>query len=327
MKKTICFSVSLVLMLTMVSCFGRSSSNTAASVPGTQASGFTQAAAETSSTQTLVTSQAPSESDGNNTASSGNSGYKAEELVQSANADLDADSKEEVIQIYRAVTPKSGNNGANEIEGILKIKSATVSKEIVFNKKDEGQTDVMSSFEIRDMDNDGAKDIFIVIPDAGAAFDINYFYMYSFKLDKSYSFYTDSSLSDFAGGFTFTYNGKGILTMANAACNFKAKLDITSKNKGITADDENNNVYENSWVEPVPVVINVSSKLAIEKSSDGKTLIKVPLPVFGQATADMIGEVDIFYAVDKNFVPYMYKFDVIDFSDTGSVKAGSAKIQ
>lgn len=326
MKKTICLSVSIIIMITLVSCFGKSN-NAAVNASGTQTSGLTQASTTASSIQTDITSQAPSESTAGSSDSQNSSGDRTDELLQSANADLDADGSDEVIQIYKATLKKSGNNGANELEGVLKIKSSTVSKEIVFIKKDEGFTGVLSSFEIRDLDNDGSKDIFIITPDSGVSFEINYFYMYSFKKDKSYSFYSDSNLNDFAGSFAFNYEGKGILSMVNTVYNFKAKLDITSKNKGITADDENNSVYENSWVEPVPDVINENSKIAIVKSTDGKTLIKVPLPIFGQATNDMIGEVDLFYAIDKNFEPYMYKFDVIDFNDTGSVKAGSAKIQ
>lgn len=327
MKKIISLTVSLTLMLTMVSCFSKNGGDAAAN--GTASTKQMQDSTNTNISQTIATNQTSSlqTSAVSPDNSQGSAGDRKEELLQSTNADLDADGKDEVIQVFKVVIKKSGTDGANEVEGVLKIKSPTVSREIVFLKKDEGLTGVMSSLDIRDMDGDGAKDVFITIPDVGASFSINYFFMYSFKLDKSYSYYADSNLNDFAASFAFKYEGKGILSITNTVHNFKAKLDITSKNKGITADDENNSIYENSWVEPVPDVINEASKLAIENSSDGKPLIKVPLPIFGQATSDMIGEVDLYYGVDKNFEPYMYKFDVLDYSDTGSVKAGSALIR
>ena len=182
----------------------------------------------------------------------------------------------------------------------------------------------MTSFEFADLDGDGAKDVFLIIPDSGAAFSLNYFFAYSYKKSKAYSFTTDRSLSEFAGSFTFKYLGDGKLEIKNDTFTFTAAFDI-SDSPGLEKDEESNKSYESSWVEPIPVEISENSRISLVKAEDGAVEIKVPLPVFGRATVDMIGEIDLYYAMGNNFMPVLKSFEVLDFSREGHKSVGKWK--
>jgi hypothetical protein len=329
-KRITCLLVTAVFILGLVSCSQQNADGN--TTTGTSAAQSTSSA-ETSSTSpgqggnsTTIT-PAPSETSASSGDTQNNGQGRTEELLQSANADLDADGTVESIESYKVTVKDGGGSGIDEIEGVLRIKGSKPSKDIVFVRKSAGLTGVMSSMEIRDLDGDGAKDIVVIVPEAGAAFSLNYFFLYSYKMDKSYSYNSDSDLAEFANGFSFKYAGKGILEISSSKYGFHAKMNIADMNNGISAEDENNFAYENSWVEPVPVEISENSRLTILKGADGKPEIKVPLPIFGQATADMIGEVDLYYRVDSNFMPYMYRFEVLDFKEGGSVKAGGVMVK
>ena len=324
MKRLTCLALSAILILALVSCSQQNADgNSSTSATGTQNSNSTVSTASITNVDSSINivTQAPTEPAGSTDNTKSNDNQNKEELLQSTNADLDSDGKEESIQ---AIKVTSDNNGTTELEGLLRIKSSDATKDVTFIKKNEGMTGVMSSMDIRDLDGDGTKDIFVIVPDNGAAFSLNYFFLYSYKKDKSFTYNSDSDLADFTGGFSFKYAGGGVLEISNTNYNFSAKMSIVNKDKGIEANDENNSVYENSWVEPVPVVINENSRLIVVKGTDGKPEIKVPLPIFGQATADMIGEVDLYYRVDDNFNAAMQRFEVFDYTETSLVKVGGS---
>jgi len=239
------------------------------------------------------------------------------EIIQSANVDLDADGNNEQVEVIRKVF----TGEPNELEGILRINGKSGMVEVPFIKKPEGFTGIMTSIEFRDLDGDGNKDIFIISPETGAAFSLNYFFIYNYKTGKSHSYTTDSSLSDFVGSFKFEYEGKGLLKIKNDNYKFSATFNL-DKNTGMDPVDENNKAYENSWIDPTPVEIGENSKLALVSTENGVTEIKVPLPVFGRATMDMIGEIDLYYQVSSDFLPVLKRFEVIDFNDGKLEKIG-----
>jgi hypothetical protein len=248
------------------------------------------------------------------------------QLLQSASVDLDGDGSNEQVEALQVTIKRQTEGEPDELEGRIKITGKKGTVEIPFIKKQAGLSGVMTSFDFKDLDGDGAKDVFIVIPDNGAAFSLNYFFIYSYKTKKSYSFNTDSSLSEFAGGFKFNYKGKGLLEMSNEGYKFSSVFDINS-DYGIDPMDENNKSYDRSWVEPTPVEISETSRLALVNAGNGINEIKVPLPVFGLATVDMIGEIDLYYQVDSTCQPVLKHFDVIDFNEGGNKKIGEYKIK
>ncbi len=255
------------------------------------------------------------------TDNNGNGSEEKPQLLQSANVDLDADGVNEEVEVLSLKTGGKGGDDPGELEGILRIIDGNKVTDTTFIKKQAGFNGVMTSIEFADLDGDGAKDVFIIIPESGAAFSLNYYYAYSYKTGKAYSFTIDSSLSEFTSGFAFKYMGKGKLEIENSALSFKAAFDI-SDSPGIEKDDESNKDYENSWVEPTPVEIGENSRISLVKENGGAVAIKVPLPVFGRATADMIGQIDLYYAMGKDFIPALRSFEVLDFSSEGHKSIG-----
>jgi len=247
------------------------------------------------------------------------------QLIQSASTDLDGDGDSEQVEIFQKAIKSASGDEAGELEGIMRITGKVGTVEISFIRKPAGLTEVMSSLEIRDLDSDGVKDIFLVLPDAGASFSLNYFYIYNYKTGKSYTYTSDNNLSDFTGSFRFIYKGKGALDIINERYKFSASFDITDKKYGPGPDDEGNEEYANAWVDPAPVEIGENSRLVLANATDGNAEVKVPLPVFGVSATDMIGEVDLYYRVDGNFEPVLEHFTVIDFNDGKLEKIGEWK--
>lgn len=251
----------------------------------------------------------------------GNEAADKPQLLQSASVDLDSDGVNEEVEALVIEHAGDSGNETGTLEGVLKITDGSEVKNITFIKKPAGLTSVMMGIEFPDLDGDGSKDIFLIIPESGASFSLNYFYAYSYKKDQSYAYTTDSNLSDLAAGFVFKYQKEGRLEVTNSLYGIKAVMDI-SDSSGFESDDDNNYSYENSWVEPIPVEISESSRISLVKEQNGNVSIKVPLPVFGRGTVDMIGEVDLYYKVDKNFKPELKSFEILDFSKDGPISKG-----
>lgn len=319
MKRLICILLALSLLLAATGCAGRAG-ETGGGITETGANSDAAGPSEPSAAGTIQPENtSAAETSAQSGASSENSGTKKEELLQSASVDLDMDGNNEEVEVLQAEAEDPEKPGTVELEGILRITGINGTTNTVFIKKTKGFTGVMNTVEFEDIDGDGAKDVFISIPEAGASFSLNYYYIYNYKNGSSYKFNVDAALSDFAGSFKFAYEGKGILRMTNQSYGFTAGFDITDKANGNGLDDEMNREYERAWVDPSPVVISEASKIALQKTGK-EMLIKVPLPVFGLAAADMIGEVDMYFSVGKDFTPVMRKFEVFDFTDDMSLK-------
>jgi len=246
------------------------------------------------------------------------------EILQSAVVDLDGDGISEQVRALK-IEKEPVNGKDAELEGILSIKKGEEERRIPFANKYEGLTGLLTSIEFADLDGDGAKDVFIIIPENGASFTISRYFIYSHKKDISYSFTSDSELADFINGFTFKNTGDGKLGINNSIYNFSAKFTINEADTEYS--DETLDEYEQrAWIDPVPVDIGENSRLALVKEANGTPAIKVPLPVFGLATVDMIGELDLFYYIDENFHPVLKRFEVIDINGAETVKIGSCEV-
>jgi predicted small lipoprotein YifL len=259
------------------------------------------------------------------TDSNDNQGGANEQLLQSASADLNGDGESEQVEAIQSTVNAVADN-TNEIEGRLKIRSGTSESQISFCKKSAGMSGVLSSIQFEDLDKDGSKDVFIIIPDNGAAFSYSNYFIYSYKKNKSYSFTSDNELADFISGFSFKHTSGNTLNLSNSKYSFSGNLVIEYELDQQTPDEYMSEYEQRAWIEPVAVDISEESKLALTKESYGTEEIKVPLPIFGLATVDMIGEIDLYYIVDSSFNPVLKRFEVLDFKGTEKVKAGSRNV-
>lgn len=321
MRKLLCLLLALSLLFSLTACGGKDK-NTVDEITGTNTSQAqtVQPAGSVSENETsqsdITSTQLPSTQ---SSTSVENINTDKEELIQSASVDLDSDGTNEQVEVLQTETEDKAQPGSIELEGILRIDGKNGRTETVFTRKPKDLTGILNTIEFRDLDGDGFKDIFITIPDMGASFTLNYYFIYNYINGKSYKFNIDAALSDFVGSFQFIYKGKGILQMKNDSYDFSGNFDITGKANGNGPDDESNSEYERAWVDATPVEINEDSKISL-KASSGGTEIKVPLPVFGLATADMIGEVDMYFTVGADFIPEMKRFEVMDFNDDMPMK-------
>lgn len=247
------------------------------------------------------------------------------DIVKSVENDLDNDSLNEKIEIIQ-VTSKTDNSNNEEIEGIIKIKSKDSEIISSFIKKAPGLTGIYRDIAIEDLDGDGNKDIFIVIPETGSPFTLNFYHIYSYSDDRKFSFNVDNKITDFCKGFMFNYTENGMLSVENVEFNFEGVFDL-SKIYGISfTNDKIGMQYNRSWVEPVPSEMSFDSRVKLINKKD-VNLIMLPLPIFGTATSDIIGEIDLFYKVNENFIPEMDSFEVYELTPDKKVKIGEVKIE
>ncbi|HHW49305.1 MAG TPA: hypothetical protein GXX14_11925 [Clostridiaceae bacterium] len=243
------------------------------------------------------------------------------DVIKSLEDDLNKDGENEIIEIIQVTSKGENGEGTEEVEGKIRIKDKSNVREKTFVKKAQGFTGLMRDMSISDLDGDGYKDIFIIIPETGNTFSLSYFYIYSYKLDKSYLFNTDNKLAEFCKGFKFTYKGRGMLNIENDTYGFKVTVNLAETGIFPISDDEAGIQYNNSWVEPMPTEIGPSSKLTLVDTGDGAE-IAVPLPVFGASVSNVIGEVDLFYSVNKDFEPVMKRFEIHLLDMGKKVKVG-----
>ena len=272
------------------------------------------------------TADSAAEQGGSNSAADG----QKTELLQSASVDLDADGVNEQVEAVMLSTPVEGQDSHYILEGTLVIRSNGNEKRLQFNKREHGLTSIMTSIQFEDLDNDGSKEVFIIIPDRGASYSNSTYFAYSYKKDKSFSFTIDNSIIDYIAGFQTSYKkGGNKLMFTNKNYGFEADLAIENGNQ--LPDEETMQDYaDKSWIDPNSVDISEDSRLALVKSQDGHTEIKVPLPIFGTATVDMIGEIELFYTLDENMEPVLRHFDMWDFKagdQTKRVKVGSCEVK
>ncbi len=248
------------------------------------------------------------------------------ELLQSASVDLDADGVNEQVEAVMSSTSVEGQNSHNILEGTLVIRGNGNERRVQFNKREQGLTNILTSMQFDDLDNDGSKEVFIIIPDHGASFSYSTYFVYSYKTNKSFTFTIDNSIVDYIAGFHAVYKkGGNKLTFTNNNYGFEA--DLTIENGDQQPDEETMQEYaDKAWIDPNAVDISDDSRLALVKSPKGRMEIKVPLPIFGMAAVDMIGEIESFYTLDDNLEPVLKHFEMWDFKSANPaerVKVGS----
>ncbi len=250
------------------------------------------------------------------------------ELLQSASIDLDADGINEQVKAVKVTIAASDNESAGHLEGRLEISDGDIVKEIVFWKKDDDLSGIMSGLQFEDMDGDGAKDVFIMIPGYGASFTYSNCFIYSYAKDKSCIFTSDNELADFIGGFRFAYENAGSnrLSIINDRYGFSAGLVIEDSDFSASLEEAMYEYVDRSWIDPTAVDISESSKLALINKGK-RAEIKVPLPIFGMATVNMIGEIDLYYSIDNDFRLVLERCEVIDFDGDNKIKAGSFTVK
>ncbi len=285
-----------------------------------QSSGTFQGSQEQNTTDMAV------EQSGN---SSDADGQKTE-LLQSASVDLDSDGVNEQVEAVMNSTPVEGQDSHYLLEGVLIVRDNGSEKRLQFDKREQGLTSIMTSMQFEDLDNDGSKEVFIIIPDHGASFSYSTYFVYSYKKDKSFSFTIDNSVVDYIAGFQANYKkGGNKLTVTNENYGFEA--DLTIENGEQLPDEETMQEYAGrAWIDPTAIDISNDSRVALAKSQSGRMEIKVPLPVFGMATVDMIGEIESFFTLDDNLEPVLRHFDMWDFKNadpTERVKVGSCEVK
>jgi hypothetical protein len=257
----------------------------------------------------------------NSNSSADTSDEEEGQLLQSASMDLDDDGANERVEAVQVINAESG-----EKEGRLRIKTKAGNREITFCAKDIDAASILSGIEFEDLDGDGAVDVFIVIPDNGASFSFSTYFTYSMKKDKSYAFTADNELNDFISNFNFKYSGGSKLAVVNDQLGFSADLNIELDDDRQSLEESMNDYEMRSWIEQVPVNISESSMISLV-NKNGTMKIKVPLPIFGVATVDMIGELDLYYRINESFEPVLDSFDVLDMNNNEMIKAGSCKIK
>jgi hypothetical protein len=249
-------------------------------------------------------------------------------LLQSASVDLDDDGENEQVEAIQIELPPVENNLAGELDGRLIIKGSGGERQVSFWKKPTGLSGLLSAMQFEDLDNDGSKDVFLVIPGYGASFSYSNYFIYSYKKNLSYSFASDNMLAEIIGGFkTEHVKGTAKLRLVNEKYGFSANLDIENINEDQTIEEAMLDYVRGTWIDPVSVDINDNSKLSLVKGADDRPEIKVTLPIFGMATVNMIGELDLYYAVESSFKPVLKRFEILDFNGNDIVKAASCIIE
>jgi hypothetical protein len=182
---------------------------------------------------------------------------------------------------------------------------------------------VFSGLEFADLDNDGKDDVFITLQEAASPFTQNNYYAYSYSKDLGYTFIADTKFNMFCESFAFRYIGDGWLKVTHGEYSFEAQIPVQS---GTLISDAAGKKYEQSWVEPVPVEIGSDSGTAVV-TTDGTAKIKVVLLIYGLATSDFIGKIEIFYALDDTFEPNMTSFAVFGLINQKLEQVAAVKIE
>jgi len=236
------------------------------------------------------------------------------EVLKQENIDIDGDKKTEKIEILKIKQDSEGSGENREYEGKLRITDDNGTEDLTFIKKQAGLAGVYSNIEYNDLDGDGVLDIFIEIPEVGSSFTMSYFFIYNPKTKSSYKFVEDNqyiNLRNLADSFSFDYVGSGTLEIASSRFGYKGRLNISDGRQDTS--EEMFLGYNRSWVEPVPIEMGADSRLMLVRTHEGKTEIKIPMCIFGLATADIIGEVDAYYTVDNSFKPVLKRLEIIDY--------------
>lgn len=250
------------------------------------------------------------------------------QLLQSASVDLNGDTINEEVEAIRVAADSMQPGRNSEFEGRLIIRDADEVRQITFCRREDARSSMLSGMQFEDLDGDGSKDVFLITHGHGASFSYSNYFIYSCKKDVSYSFTSDSALVDFIAGFKTEYvKGGNRLSFLNEQYGFSADLLIEDMDGGEMTAETMLEYVRGTWIDPVSVDISDDSRLALIKGTDNMWEIKVPLPIFGMATVNMIGEIDLFYSVDESFEPVLKRFEILDFAGSEKVLAGSCEVK
>ncbi len=312
------------MVLTLTACGSKNEGSTVQTSFTAEDSTKTEGTSVAEETNVAEGSKAENKQEGtqesnNNDSAADNSNKEEGKLLQSASVDLDGDGTNEKVE---AVQIKNKNG---ETQGKLKIVGTSGESENIFCTKASDTAGILTSMEFEDLDGDGSKDVFIIIPDNGASFSFSTYFIYSMKTNKSFAFSIDNELNDFISNFHFKYNNGNKLAIVNDQLGFSADLSIELDNEQ-SQEDSMKDYEMRAWIEQVPVNISESSMISIVNSNGAKE-IKIPLPIFGVATVDMIGELDLYYRFNESFTPVLEHFEVLDLNNNEMIKVGSFDIK
>lgn len=234
------------------------------------------------------------------------------EILFEKKIDLDNDNLDETVQVEK-VKVEADNN---EYQGVLKIIGKEFSANAPFLNRTEGSpTGVFTGIEFEDLDDDGIKDVFITIPDAGAEFNINYFFAYNYKKQKAYSYNFDNTdiVRNLIEGFKLSYGGEGVLTIKNDSFNFNANINLKDNAGYSDSENLNKSAYDKASISSIAIDLDQNVKLGLIKTSKNLVEVKIPLIIFGQATSDILGEIDTFFSFNNDFKPILKRFEVHEF--------------
>jgi hypothetical protein len=234
------------------------------------------------------------------------------EILFEKKIDLDNDNFDETVQIEK-VKVEADNN---EYQGVLKITGKEFTANAPFINKTEGSlTGVFTGVEFEDLEGDGIKDVFITIPDAGAEFSINYFFAYNYKKQKAYSYDFDNSdiAKNLIEGFKLGYGGNGVLTIKNDSFKFNANIDLKDNPGYSDSENLNKSAYDKAWVSSQSIDLDQNVKLVLTKTNKNLVEVKIPFIIFGQATSDILGEIDTYFSFNNDFEPILKRFEVHEF--------------
>jgi hypothetical protein len=244
------------------------------------------------------------------------------QILYEKKVDLNGDNIDEDVQI-RKIKDKTDSQ---EYDGVLVITGKdTMIKETFLQRSETNLLGVFSGVEFVDLDNDGAKDVFITIPDVGADFNISYFYAYNYKKQKAYSYNSDNMdlIGNLIGNFKFNYAGNGILNIKNDSFGFTSDINLKDNAGFSSSEDLNKASYNKAWIPTPPVDIDQNTKLDLFKTNKNQWEVEIPLTIFGQATSDILGNINTYFSFTKDFKLSLTSFEVQEINGSGKKVVGS----
>lgn len=250
--------------------------------------------------------------------------YKIIKLIYS-----DLNNSDKLVKI-EIIEEKVEEEGIVNLRGILRVIDESGSKDIIYKNNGNHLTGVFQDIQIEDIDGDGIKDIFIVIPDVGTGWPLNYFFIYNYKTGKQYSFdfdYNMNNINIFLSSFMYKYKSDNELELRNDKIGFSEVLKL---NKFISMPIPNDALYRYVTPDFNPVAIvnedytknkkgdKFVSSIGLVKDNKGNVEIRVPYLLEAIHHDDIIGEIDMYFIIDSNFQPVLKGFEVynVDLEET-----------
>jgi hypothetical protein len=229
-------------------------------------------------------------------------------VLKTEEIDLDGDNVPENIEVLEVMTDK---DGIEKLSGMVRVDGKNGRREIMFKTGGSRLIGVFKDLKVRDINGDGLPEVFITNYDVGGGgYTLNYFFLYNYKSNKSLIFDQQFSMdyfNSFIQSFSFKYKHPGMVLVGYKGADNYFTIDVH--------EETNGEFYNSSWIDPSPVVIQegqgkILSNVEISEGKKGSANIKVPLLIFGGSTSNVIGEVDVFLAVDSELKPFIERFEI-----------------